>query len=176
MTQASDYSAIKSLSLGLHFVYIAYIPFVLIKLYFFYSILSSLYFVGTKYKKTSKFQGIFPNRANNLAQNKATGYIYFCAICNRILHPKSCRHFADTRRNVVLGLGQTSEVSMRRIKRSELSSWKIRHLPQFNLISSSEWVWIVQHVLSVCFRWIERLKIVSGTNVDLHTRRNKLKN
>ena len=31
-------------------------------------------------------------------------------------------------------------------------------------------------MLSVCFRWIERLKIVSGTNVDLHARRNKLRN
>ena len=29
------------------------------------------------------------------------------------------------------------------------------------------WVWIVQHVLSICFSWMERLKIVSGTNVDL---------
>ena len=120
--QASDYSAIKSLSLGLHFVYIAYILFVLIQLYFFYSILLSLYFLGTKYKETSKFRGIFPNRANNLPQNKATVYIYVFVIWNRILHPKSCRHFADTRRNVVLGLGQTSKVSMRRIKRSELSS------------------------------------------------------
>ena len=74
--QASDYSAIKSLSLGLRFVYIAYILFFLIKLYFFFhSILLSLYFVGTKYKETSKFRGIFPNRANNLPQNKATGYI-----------------------------------------------------------------------------------------------------
>ena len=33
---------------------------------------------------------------------------------------------------------------------------------------------IVQHVQSVCFRRIERLKIVSGTNVDLHIRRSKL--
>ena len=33
-----------------------------------------------------------------------------------------------------------------------------------------EWVWIVQHVLSVCYKRVERLKIVSGTSVDLHTR------
>ena len=33
---------------------------------------------------------------------------------------------------------------------------------------------IVQHVQSVCFRRIERLNIVSGTNVDLHIRRSKL--
>ena len=34
---------------------------------------------------------------------------------------------------------------------------------------SYELVWIVQHVLSVCFRRIElRLKIISETNVDLH--------
>ena len=35
-------------------------------------------------------------------------------------------------------------------------------------------VWIFQHVLSVSFRRMERLMIVSGTNVDLHLRRTKL--
>ena len=33
--------------------------------------------------------------------------------------------------------------------RTKLSSWKVWRLAQ---LSSSEWVWIVQHVLSVCFR------------------------
>ena len=37
-------------------------------------------------------------------------------------------------------------------------------------------VWIVQHVLSVCFRQIECLKIAFGTNVDLHMRWTKLIN
>ena len=50
---------------------------------------------------------------------------------------------------------------------------KVRRLAQ---LSSSEWVWIIQHVLSVFFRWIERLKIGSRTNVDLHIRRAKLIN
>ena len=45
---------------------------------------------------------------------------------------------------------------MRRTKLSELSSGKNRNLAQ---LSSSELVWIVQHVLSICFRRIERLKI-----------------
>ena len=49
---------------------------------------------------------------------------------------------------------------MRRTKLSELSSWKVRRLAQW---SSSEWVWIVQYVVFVCFRPIERLKILSGT-------------
>ena len=31
-----------------------------------------------------------------------------------------------------------------------------------------------EHVLSVCFRLIEHLKIVSKTNVNLHMRRTKL--
>ena len=61
---------------------------------------------------------------------------------------------------------------MRLTKLSELSSWKVRRLAQ---LSSSEWVWIVQHVLSVCYRRMERLTIVSGTNVELHMRRTKLK-
>ena len=61
------------------------------------------------------------------------------------------------------------EIFMRRTKLIELTSWKV--LAQ---LSSSEWIWIVQHVLSVCSRRIERLKIVSGTNVDFHMRRFKL--
>ena len=56
------------------------------------------------------------------------------------------------------------ELFLRRNKLGELRSWKVRLLAQ---LSSSEWVWIVQHVLSVCFRRIERLKIVYETNVDL---------
>ena len=61
---------------------------------------------------------------------------------------------------------------MRWTKLSELSSWKVWRLPQ---LSWSEWVWIVQHVLPVCFRRIKkRLKIVSRTNVDPHMRRTKL--
>ena len=49
------------------------------------------------------------------------------------------------------------EIFMRWTKISELSSWKVWRLLQ---LSSSEWVWIVPHVLSVCFRRIkERLKI-----------------
>ena len=35
---------------------------------------------------------------------------------------------------------------------------------------------IVQRVLPVCFRRIERLKIISGTNISLHMRRTKLIN
>ena len=62
---------------------------------------------------------------------------------------------------------------MRRTKLSELGSWKSRRLAQS---SSSEWVWIVQHVLSVCFRRIECLKIVSGTNVSRYTLPNKQMN
>ena len=61
------------------------------------------------------------------------------------------------------------ELFMRQTKLVELSSWKVRRLAQ--LLSSSEWVCIVQHVLFVCFRRIKRLKIVSGTNVDLHMQR-----
>ena len=60
---------------------------------------------------------------------------------------------------------------MRRIRLRELSSWKV--LAQLSL---SEWVWIAQHVLSVCFRRIERLKIVAGKNVDVHMRWTKLSN
>ena len=44
VTQASDYSALKSLSLGLHFVYIAYILFVLIKLYFLLFLVVTLFY------------------------------------------------------------------------------------------------------------------------------------
>ena len=45
---------------------------------------------------------------------------------------------------------------MRRTKLRELSSWKVRRLAQLSL---SEWVGIVQHAPSVCFRRIlERLK------------------
>ena len=66
------------------------------------------------------------------------------------------------------------EIFMRWTKLSELSSWKVWRLAQ---LSSSEWVWIVQHVLSVCFRRIkERLKIVSRTNVHPHMQRTKLIN
>ena len=65
------------------------------------------------------------------------------------------------------------ELFLRRTKLSELSSWKVRRLAQ---LSSSEWVWIVQHVLSVCFRRIERLKIVFGTNVFFTMRWTKLIN
>ena len=57
--------------------------------------------------------------------------------------------------------------------RVELSSWKVRRLAQ---LRSPEGVWIVQHVLSVCFRRIERLRIVSETNVDPHMQRTKLRN
>ena len=55
------------------------------------------------------------------------------------------------------------------------SSWNVRRLAQ---LSPSEWVWIVQHpdVLSVCFRWIEHLKIVFETNFDPHMQRTKLIN
>ena len=72
-----------------------------------------------------------------------------------------------------LGLGQTSKFFMRRTKLCGLNSWKARRLAQLSLC---EWVWIVQHALSVCFRRIEHLKIVPGTNVDLHMRRTKLVN
>ena len=52
------------------------------------------------------------------------------------------------------------ELFMRRTKLSELISLKIRRLAQ---LRSSERVWIVKHVLSVCFTRIERPEIVSGT-------------
>ena len=65
------------------------------------------------------------------------------------------------------------ELFLRRTKLSELSSWKVRRLAQ---LSSSEWVWIVQHVLSVCFRRIERQKIVFGTNVFFTMRWTRLIN
>ena len=58
-------------------------------------------------------------------------------------------------------------------RQKKKKSWKVRRLAQ---LSSSEWVWIVQHVLSVGFRRIERLKIVFKTNFDLHMRRTKLVN
>ena len=57
------------------------------------------------------------------------------------------------------------QLFIRRTKLCELSSWKVRCLLQ---LSSSEWV------LSLCLRRIERLKIVSGKNVDLHMRRTEL--
>ena len=69
-----------------------------------------------------------------------------------------------------LRLGPNGELF---IRLSELRSWNVRRLAQ---LSSSEWVSIVQHVLSVCFRWMRRLKIVSETNFDLHMRRTKLIN
>ena len=70
-----------------------------------------------------------------------------------------------------LRLRSNVELFMRRIKVSELNSWNVRRLAQ---LTSSELVWIVQqHVLSVRFRRIERLKIFLGTNVDLHMRRIK---
>ena len=75
--------------------------------------------------------------------------------------------------NVNLRTRLNVELCMRRTKLSELSSWKVSRLAQ---LSSSEWVWIVQHVLSVYFRRTERLKIVSGTNVDLQMWRTKLIN
>ena len=57
------------------------------------------------------------------------------------------------------------ELFMRRTKLTELSKWKVQRLAQ---LSSSEWVWIVQKVLPIGFKRIERLKIVSaGTNVDI---------
>ena len=65
------------------------------------------------------------------------------------------------------------ERSMRRAILSKVSSQKVPLLAQ---LSSSKWVWIVQHVLSVFFRRTERLKIVSETNVDLHMWRTKLMN
>ena len=65
------------------------------------------------------------------------------------------------------------ELFMRRNKLSELNSWKVRRLAQLSL---SEWIWIVQHVVSVCLRRIERVKIISGRSVDLHTQRAKLIN
>ena len=54
---------------------------------------------------------------------------------------------------------------MRKFVKSESTSGSV-------IKSSSEW--IIQQVLSVRFRRIERLKIVSGTNVDLHVRETKL--
>jgi len=66
----------------------------------------------------------------------------------------------------VYGLCQTSNFSW-----DEFRSWKVRRLAQF---ISSEWIWIVQHVLSVCFRRKECLRSSVGTNVDLHMRPTKL--
>ena len=57
-------------------------------------------------------------------------------------------------------------------KLRELSLWQVQRLSE---LSSFEWVWIVQHVPSVCFRQKEPLKIVSGTNVHLQMRGTLLK-
>ena len=48
------------------------------------------------------------------------------------------------------------------------SSWNVWILAQLSL---PERICIVQYILSVGFRWIKRLKIVSGTKFDLHMRR-----
>ena len=48
--------------------------------------------------------------------------------------------------------------------------------PGLSELNPELYVWIVQHALSVCFRRIERLKIVFETNVDLHIRRTKVIN
>ena len=55
------------------------------------------------------------------------------------------------------------ELFRRQTKLSELSSWKIRHPAH---LSSSEWVVIVQRVLSVCFRKMDMLwfSFVLGLN------------
>ena len=78
--------------------------------------------------------------------------------------------FGCTRR---MSLRPNVELFMRATKVTEWSSWKVRRLAQ---LSSTEWVWIVQHVLSVpfCFRRTERLKIVYARKVNLHRRRTKL--
>ena len=74
--------------------------------------------------------------------------------CWELLRPFACSFRPS--------LEQTNvEVFMRRTKLSELSPRNVRGLAQFG---SFERVWIVQHVLSFCFRRIERPKIVSGTN------------
>ena len=44
-----------------------------------------------------------------------------------------------------LGPGPNVELFIRRAKFSELSSWKVWRLPKLTL---SEWVWIIQHLLS----------------------------
>ena len=59
------------------------------------------------------------------------------------------------------------ELFMRRTKLSESISWKFRLMAL--LISSQEWVWIVQHVLSVSASDGQKL-------IDLHMRRTKLIN
>ena len=59
------------------------------------------------------------------------------------------------------------ELFMRRTKLNESISWKFRLMAL--LISSQEWVWIVQHVLSVSASDGQKL-------IDLHMRRNKLIN
>ena len=59
------------------------------------------------------------------------------------------------------------ELFMRRTKLSESISWKFRLMAQ--LISSQEWVWIVQHVPSVSASDGQKL-------IDLHMRRTKLIN
>ena len=87
----------------------------------------------------------------------------FLELGNGLLRAETVTNLKDS------GLVQTSNFS--RDEPSELSSWEVRRLAQLSL---SEWVWIVQHVLSVCFRRVERLNIVSGTNVNLHMRRTKL--
>ena len=76
-----------------------------------------------------------------------------------------------TRKVLYKGLGQTSNFSwqepnlVRKFVKSELTSGSA-------IKSLSEW--IIQHVLSVCFWGIERLKIVSEKNVDLHLRGTRL--
>ena len=115
----------------------------------------------------SDFQGIECGFDTHKCQ-----YIYsnLSALSKVIAERKSKELRAETVWNLKnSGLVQTSNFS--RDEPSELSSWKVRRLAQLSL---SEWVWIVQHVLSVCFRRIERVKIVSETNDNLHMRRTRL--
>ena len=68
--------------------------------------------------------------------------------------------------NVNLRPWPNVELFMRRTKLSELSSWKVPPLAQ---VSSSEWVSIVQHVLSVCFRRLERF-VFTPARIKILTR------
>ena len=117
------------------------------------AIRKNFYELGIKSWCVSDFQGIECGFDTHKCQ-----YIY-----SNLLRAETVWNLKDS------GLVQTSNFT--RDEPSELSWWKLRRLAQLSL---SEWVWIVQHALSVCFSRVERLNIVSGTNVNLHMRRTKL--
>lgn len=93
-----------------------------------------------------------------------------CVAVVLIIKPFSfcrCRHRLGR-----LGLGQTS--NFLRYEPNLLVSWIHEKFQVWLSHLRLNEFWIVQHVLSVCFRRIKGLKIVSGTHVDLQMQRTKL--